>query len=193
MRIFIYFSKWQDDLGVRLLMAGWQTDFCSSCAVHQQGLVSTRRWLKQRTRWFQGHLQSWPLIPFVARHTGGRRRADLLYHLTSPFLLLVASLLSVAFGLWGADLVVTLFLGTASVSWWWLSAYLVAFGPSLIFGAVYARVENAHGLSRLRYLALPHLYVGYAFLWFVAGWRAVGRVLTGQGGWSKTDRSLEDR
>ncbi len=180
------------DLGVRLLMAGWKTDFCSTCSVHQQGLVSTSRWIKQRTRWFQGHLQSWPLVPAVARHTGGRRRADLLYHLTSPFLLLVASLLSVAFVLWSADLLVTLFLGTAKVSWWWLSAYLVAFGPSLIFGAVYARVENARGWSRLRYLVLPHVYVGYAFLWFVAGWRAVGRVLTGRGGWSKTDRSVED-
>ncbi len=180
------------DLGVRLLMAGWKTDFCSSCAVHQQGLVSVGRWVKQRTRWFQGHLQSWPLVPFVLRHTRGKRRADLIYHLTSPFLLLVTSLLSVAFLLWGADLLVTLILGTAKPSWWWLSAYLVAFGPALIFGSVYARVEQARGWSRVRFLVLPHVYVGYAFLWFVAGWRAVWRVLTGQGGWSKTVRTVED-
>lgn len=180
------------DLGVRLLMAGWQTEFCSSCAVHQQGLIDVGRWVKQRTRWFQGHLQSWPLIPFVVTQTTGRRRADLLYHLTSPFLLLVTSLLSLAFVLWTADLLVTLILGTAQVSWWWLSAYLFAFGPALLFGTVYARVERVRGWARVRFLVLPHAYVGYAFLWFLAGWRAVWRVLTRQGGWAKTARMTEE-
>lgn len=179
------------DLGVRLLMAGWKTDFCASCAVHQQGLISVRRWLKQRTRWFQGHLQSWPLIPFVLRRTTGAARTDLLYHLTSPFLILVTSLLSAAFVLWGLDLVVTLLIGTTAVSWWWLSAYLVAFGPAIIFGSIYARVDGRPGWASIRSLALPHVYVGYSFLWFVAGWRAVWRVVTRQGGWSKTDRVIE--
>src|SRR5699024_11249823 len=27
------------DLGIRLLLAGWDTEFCSTTAVHQQGLV----------------------------------------------------------------------------------------------------------------------------------------------------------
>lgn len=180
------------DLGVRLLMAGWKTDFSARCAVHQQGLVSVGRWVKQRTRWFQGHLQSWPLVPSLLKHTRGAARVDLLYHLTSPFLLLVTSLLSVAFVLWGLDLVVSLLLGHVAFSWWWVSAYLFAFGPALLFGAVYSRVEGTRGWSRLRSLVLPHLYVGYAFLWFVAGWRAVWRVLTRQGGWSKTDRTVED-
>lgn len=180
------------DLGVRLLLSGWTTDFCATTAVHQQGLVDIRRWLKQRTRWFQGHLQSWPLVPFVVRHTSGIKRADLLYHLTSPFLLLVTSLLSVAFLLWTADLLVTLFLGTARISWWWLSSYVVAFGPALLFGTVYAQVEGSRGWSRLRMLLLPHAYVAYAFLWFIAGWRAVWRIFTGQGGWSKTARLNEE-
>ncbi len=180
------------DLGVRLLMAGWKTDFCSSTAVHQQGLVSVDRWVKQRTRWFQGHLQSWTLIPSVLKNTQGKARVDVMYHLTSPFLLLVTSLLSAAFVLWGLDLTISLLAGSATFSWWWLSSYLVAFGPALIFGSIYAGMEKRRSWSRIRSFLLPHAYVFYSFLWFVAGWRAVWRVLTRQGGWSKTDRTVED-
>lgn len=180
------------DLGVRLLMNGWKTDFSSACAVHQQGLVKVAPWLKQRTRWFQGHLQSWSLVPAVSRNLRGTARLDLLYHLTSPFLLLVASLLSVAFLFWGLDILISLAIGAATTSWWWLSAYLVAFGPALLFGAIYAKVDGARGRDRLRALVLPHIYVAYSFLWFIAGWRAAGRTLARRGGWAKTARTVED-
>ncbi|MGB5952662.1 MAG: glycosyltransferase, partial [Ornithinimicrobium sp.] len=181
------------DLGVRLLLVGWRTDFESTCAVHQQGLVELSRWLKQRTRWFQGHLQSWPLVPFVLTGLRGRARADLVYHLTNPFLLLVVSFLSAAFLLWTGALALGLVLGTTTPSWWWLSAYLVAFGPALLFGAVYRSAErqDADGLPLWRSVVVMHLYVGYAVLWFIAGWRAVWRIVTSQNGWSKTDRTVE--
>ncbi|MGB3256939.1 MAG: glycosyltransferase family 2 protein [Ornithinimicrobium sp.] len=181
------------DLGVRLLLSGWRTEFTSRCSVHQQGLVEVNRWLKQRTRWFQGHLQSWPLVPFVLRDLSGRTRADLAYHLTSPFLLLVVSFLSAAFLLWTGGVVIGLLLGTLSASWWWLSAYLVAFGPALILGLVYRQAErrDADGLPLWRSIVVMHVYVAYAVLWFVAGWRASGRVLTNKNGWTKTDRTVE--
>ncbi len=181
------------DLGVRLLLMGWRTEFDSTCAVHQQGLVEMGRWLKQRTRWFQGHLQSWPLVPFVLTGLRGRARADLVYHLTSPFLLLVVSFLSAAFLLWTGALVIGLILGTTNPSWWWLSAYLVAFGPALLFGGVYRSAErrDADGLPLWRSVVVMHLYVGYAVLWFIAGWRAVWRILTSQNSWAKTDRTVE--
>ena len=85
------------DLGVRLLAAGWRNEYCSAAAVHQQGVVQLRQLIRQRSRWFQGHLQSWTLIPLVLRATLGRARGDLLYHLSSPAILLIASLLSTSF------------------------------------------------------------------------------------------------
>ena len=85
------------DLGVRLLAAGWSNEYCSTAAVHQQGVVELRRLIRQRSRWFQGHLQSWTLIPLVLRSTPRRARSDLLYHLSSPAILLIASLLSASF------------------------------------------------------------------------------------------------
>lgn len=181
------------DLGVRLLIDGWETEFCSTSSVHQQGLVDIKRWVKQRTRWFQGHLQSWGLVPWVLRDLTGTRRADLVYHLTSPFLLLLTSFLSAAFALWVLDLVLGIVLGDAVVSGWWLSAYLVAFGPALLFGLVYWSQEKHHGLKAVTAVVLMHGYVLYATLWYVAGWKAAYRSVRGQNGWSKTERVVENK
>lgn len=180
------------DLGVRLLLRHWRTEFCSATSVHQQGLVDLRRWFKQRTRWFQGHLQSWPLVPWVLRDLHGTRRIDLMYHLTSPFLLLVGSLLSVAFGMWILGLGISLITGTLEFSRWWISAYLIACGPALLYGLIYRRREREHQQGPLAALVALHGYVLYATLWYVAGWRAAGRALLGRTGWTKTERTTED-
>lgn len=179
------------DLGIRLMLGGWDTEFCSTTVVHQQGLVDISRWIKQRTRWFQGHLQSWSLMPWVLGNLTGKRRADLGYHITSPYLLLVGSLITVAFGLWIINLGAAALTGTLVFSPWWISAYLVAFGPILLYGRVYWQQERAHGISPLKAFALFHLFALYATLWYLAGWRAVFRLLTGRSGWAKTDRTQE--
>lgn len=180
------------DLGVRLLIAGWRLDFCRHTAVHQQGLVDLGPWIRQRTRWFQGHLQSWGLVPQVLNRLGGRRRADLYYHLTSPFLLLVSSLFTLAFLTWVVRLGMDAVAGQLEFSWMWVSSYAFAFGPMVTLALIYRRVEAAeHRMSLLSALGLAHVYVGYATLWYVAGWRAVARTLRGRTGWAKTDRLEE--
>ena len=63
------------DLGVRLIAAGWRNEYCADVAVHQQGVVELRRLIRQRSRWFQGHLQSWKLIPLVLRRAPPRAAA----------------------------------------------------------------------------------------------------------------------
>lgn len=182
------------DLGVRLLIAGWRLDFCRHAAVHQQGLVDLGRWVRQRTRWFQGHLQSWGLVPDVLGRLSGRRRADLYYHLTSPFLLLVSSLFTLAFLAWIARLGMDVVAGQAHFSWMWVSSYLFAFGPMVLLATIYRRVETTkHSFGLLQSIGLAHLYVVYATLWYIAGWRAVGRTLRGRTGWVKTDRLDESQ
>ncbi|ANS79216.1 N-acetyl-glucosamine transferase [Serinicoccus hydrothermalis] len=174
------------DLGVRLLTAGWRLDFSSDAAVHQQGLVDLGRWVRQRTRWFQGHLQAWGLVPRVLDSLKGSARIDLYYHLTSPFLLLVASLFSVAFTAWVLDLVTDVYTGELEPSWWWVTSYAFAVGPTLVLTLLYRRREP--DLPVLTAFALAHVYVAYSMLWYAAGWRAVGRTLRGRTGWAKTER-----
>jgi 1,2-diacylglycerol 3-beta-glucosyltransferase len=179
------------DLGVRLLARGWRNDFCPAAAVHQQGLVGLRRLLRQRTRWFQGHLQSWRLVPTILRGAPGRARTDLLYHLSSPLLLLIASLMTGSFLVSLAAYGVLLAGGENPAGWWLLSTYLLAFGPAIAYSVVYWTRERKDGLSLPGAILLAHLYVGYGLIWYVAGWRAVARTLRGRSGWTKTERSVE--
>lgn len=179
------------DLGIRLMLAGWSTEFCSSTSVHQQGLVDIKRWVKQRTRWFQGHLQSWELMPWVLSKLSGTRRLDLGYHITSPYLLLVASLFTIAFGLWVVSLGAALLTGTLTFSLWWLSAYAIAFGPVMLYGTIYWQEERHSGLSWWAAVGVFHLFALYATLWYLAGWRAAFRILLRRSGWTKTDRMKE--
>jgi 1,2-diacylglycerol 3-beta-glucosyltransferase len=179
------------DLGVRLLSQGWRNEFCSSVAVHQQGVEQVRKLVRQRTRWFQGHIQSWGLVPIILRTTPSPARADLLYHLSSPALLLVASLLTASFLVSMVGSVLLAIGGVSPWSPWLLSAYILAFGPSCAYGYVYWRCERSEGASLLRVLGWSHLYVAYGLMWYAAGWRAVGRVLRRQTGWAKTERSAE--
>jgi cellulose synthase/poly-beta-1,6-N-acetylglucosamine synthase-like glycosyltransferase len=147
--------------------------------------------VRQRTRWFQGHIQSWRLVPTILRATPSPARADLLYHLSSPALLLVASLLTASFLVSLGGSVLLAIGGVSPWTPWLISAYVLAFGPSCAYGYVYWRCERTEGASLLRVLAWAHLYVAYGLMWYAAGWRAVSRVVRRQTGWAKTERSAE--
>ena len=176
------------DLGIRLLAGGWRNEYCSAAAVHQQGVVELRRLIRQRSRWFQGHLQSWKLIPAVLRSAPRRARADLLYHLSSPAILLIASLLSASFLLAVADYAVLAAHGRDPVGWWLASTYALTFGPALTFSSVYWTRERHNGVPLYKIAVFAHLYVCYSLMWYAAGWWAVGRTLRRRTSWAKTDR-----
>jgi 1,2-diacylglycerol 3-beta-glucosyltransferase len=179
------------DLGVRLLTAGWRNEYCSAAAVHQQGIVQLRRLIRQRSRWFQGHLQSWKLVPTVLRHAPRRSRTDVLYHLSSPAVLLIASLLTTSFVLSLANCMLLVAERRDPLGWWLASSYALTFGPALCYSYVYWSRERANGVPLLRVTVLAHLYVCYGMMWYASGWWAVGRTLRGKTGWAKTERVAE--
>lgn len=179
------------DLGVRLLTHGWRNDVCPSVYVHQQGVEDLPRLVRQRTRWFQGHLQSWTLIPRVLRGVPHRARPDLLYHLTSPFLLLVASLLTLSLILAVAAVAVAGLRGYSPGLSWMGMAYLLVGAPAAVVGTVYREVERETRISLWQGILLGHVYVVYGLIWYVSGWWAVWRVIRRQHGWSKTARNIE--
>lgn len=180
------------DLGVRLLLAGHRNRYCPSAVVDQQGLVSLRRFVRQRTRWFQGHLECWSLLGRVGRSSLPRRaRADLSLQLTSTMQLLVASVVITA--TWGLGLVdaavsvahpAEILLGPTG-----MLTYLIAFSPSPFIAWIYWRHHPEIGF--VRGLLLAHCFVLYTCLWFIAGWRAVVRALRRQRSWAKTARVIE--
>lgn len=180
------------DLGVRLIAQGWRNEFCPTASVHQQGLVDFKRLVRQRTRWFQGHLQSWVLIPTVLREVPSKVRGDLLWHLTAPLQLLFASLLSLSFLVGVLGNIATLVSGVNPLSWWFLSAYVLSLGPTVLLSLVIYRCREPglrHGW--VRYVGIGHLYVLYTLMWYFAGWSAVWRTVRGRTGWAKTERVVE--
>ncbi|NUW33823.1 glycosyltransferase family 2 protein [Nonomuraea sp. SMC257] len=175
------------DLGVRMVLAGWRTVCVPDATVSQQGLVSTRALARQRSRWYQGHLQALRLVPSVVERASGRMAADLLNVLLSPLLIfvgafmtlsLVASLVGVAFSPLARE---QLIQPVPIASW-----YALTFGAAYLFGPLYARITGDMG--RLRGLCYGHLFIVYNLIWLVAAWRGLWRAARGRRVWMKTER-----
>jgi cellulose synthase/poly-beta-1,6-N-acetylglucosamine synthase-like glycosyltransferase len=190
-------APWTDGLtedleqGLRLICAGWRIRYRRDVAVHQQGLVSARRLLRQRSRWFQGHLQAWRQIPGIIRRAPLRTVPHLLHILMVPVLLLanVALLgalvtmltgIAVSPGLRSSLVRPGVFLG-----WYWLTFALAVF----LTVSVYARREA--GLRPRKVVLLGHAFAIYSLLWIAAGYWALGRILRGRQSWHKTERLIE--
>jgi cellulose synthase/poly-beta-1,6-N-acetylglucosamine synthase-like glycosyltransferase len=189
-------SPWSDvltedlDLGVRLQLNGWWTMHCPVVAVHQQGLTSVRRLVRQRSRWFQGNLQAWKLVPQVVRRSRGRACAETLHVLLMPVLVLVSSLMVLSFAASGVGLVFSP-LARAQLLHWpvMVSWYLLTFLPGALFGHIYLR--RGDKLSTGIAILYGHAFILYGLLWMAAGWWAVLRVFQGRRSWLKTERLPE--
>lgn len=177
------------DLGVRLVLSGWRTVYSNQAEVHQQGLDRLGRLVRQRSRWFQGLLQCWSLIPHIARQAAGRTRLDMLHMLLMPILIFAAFLMTMSFLVGPIERIVDpdLDLGAFGVNQV-VAWYLLTFFPVLLFAASYRAIA---GVSRLRSVALSHVFVFYGLLWVAAGFQAVWRLVAGRKSWIKTDRLFE--
>ncbi len=191
-------SPWTDcltedlELGINLLLRGHRNDFVPSAWVSQQGVTSWRPLVRQRSRWFQGHLQCLRMVlPVLRSDLRPIAKFDLCFHLLNS----VAMLLFQTVSLW--------FL--AMIGWWALTSptqtfttftsgltpafvYLFAFG--LVPLATFAYLRTEPDLSVAKAMGFSHLYVLYTYMWWLAGWRAVYRQLVGATSWAKTARTV---
>jgi 1,2-diacylglycerol 3-beta-glucosyltransferase len=177
------------DLGVRLVLSGWRTLYTNAAEVHQQGLMTIRALVRQRSRWFQGLLQCWRLIPHVARQSSGRVRLDMLHMLLTPVLIFAAFLMTASFIVAPVERLLNPNLeagglGLNSLIAW----YLLTFFPAILFAIAYRRIAST---GRPRSLVLGHAFILYGLLWIASGSLGVWRLLTGRRNWLKTDRLSE--
>jgi 1,2-diacylglycerol 3-beta-glucosyltransferase len=193
-------TPWSDcltedlELGVRIRLLGWSGDYIGETWVEQQGVTTLRKLLRQRTRWFQGHLQCLKLVPEILRsNLGFAAMTDLCWHLASPIVILLMSITTVPFVLSlllfaignARDLPTAIASHPRGIALF----YVVSFLPSYIYAAIYR--SRTPTFSRVSSVLVAHGFVGYGFLWIVSGWRAVARVIRGRSSWSKTERSFE--
>ena len=182
------------DLGINLMLAGWENHYCSDTFISQQGVPEMRPLIKQRTRWFQGHMTCWRHIPALASLDGPlSARIDTIYYLLAPlmvFIFLPSSLLfvfwTIFFILSGASSVIVdpvEFFPTAIV---W---YIFSFGavPTVVW--TFWREEKE--MSGVKAFIYAHVFAFFYVVWFVAGVKAIYRLARGEGSWVKTARSDE--
>lgn len=183
------------DLGIRLLLKGWSNSFCPTTYVSQQALTRIRPLIRQRTRWFQGHLQTWRRIPMILRSgLPTRTMLDLVNLILQPGLLLAISVVPPAVMSIFATVLVSQpsGLGHALVSHWGINIlyfYLLTFGLSPFYAFTFWLHDES--ISFPRAIGYAYVYTLYSYMWFVAGWRAVGRIVLGRSTWAKTARIPE--
>jgi 1,2-diacylglycerol 3-beta-glucosyltransferase len=182
------------DLGVRILLAGWGNSYCPTVCVDQQAVTELRRWIKQRARWFQGHLQCWRLIPAILRsELRAKPASDIVWYLLLPVAVLlipVAMLpLTIAFVLAtiaAPDQMLAALVGDHGMPI--LLAYVLCFGPAYPYAFVYW-LRGRMPLGRA--ILLAHAFEIYSYLWVISGWMALVRVARRKRGWDKTARVAE--
>jgi 1,2-diacylglycerol 3-beta-glucosyltransferase len=185
------------DLGLRLIARGWRVTTTPHAYVDQQAVDTYRRLLRQRTRWYQGHMASMRRLPELWRSNNVSEVAilEVTSYLLVPWLVVLPwsilqqwiiyeLLFGSGHGIFATGLHGLPWQVTYALLW-----YVLSFAPNLLIGFIYARRTRAVTLRRA--LVLGHLMIVWNYVGYVAVWRAVGRMLLGRTNWDKTSRSKE--
>jgi 1,2-diacylglycerol 3-beta-glucosyltransferase len=184
------------DLGLNLTRLGWQIRFCRTTSVTQQGVTTIRAWLRQRTRWAQGHYQCWHHVPglLAANNVRLATRLDLsLYLLFVAFVMFVAANLAIA--------------AAGATGWIWVNNDFLSFlppgpprnvtmeviglSPVVMLLARYQQ-SSPHPLRWWELPAYGAVFALYVYLWTLASILAWVRLVAGRVGWSKTKRVAQE-
>jgi cellulose synthase/poly-beta-1,6-N-acetylglucosamine synthase-like glycosyltransferase len=182
------------DLGVRLIVKGWKNHYCPTVAVNQQAVTSLRRWLRQRARWFQGHLQCLRLLPTIVRSPLKMKSVtDMIWYLTLPIAVLLTPIAGLPVLATVAVFVAMDPIDAARIMFTnhgvpLFAVYVLSFGQSYLSAYVYW-MRGRVGPGRA--ILLAHAFEIYTHLWLIAGWWAVWNMLRRKRGWAKTDRVAE--
>lgn len=185
------------DLTISLLARGWTLTSTRRALVTQQAVERLGPLLRQRTRWYQGHMTCGRRLPELLRspslsHAGVLEIAG---YLAVPWLLVLPWSILFHVGVW--QIAATLrhegwsVFGDGAparilgITLW----YGLLFFPSLLSGYAYHR--RAHGTGRVRSFLLGHLLIPAAYVSYIACWWALIRIVRRQGDWVKTRRAQE--
>jgi 1,2-diacylglycerol 3-beta-glucosyltransferase len=189
------------ELAIDLLLAGWRIDTTPHAWVTQQAVDTYRALIRQRARWFQGHMSCARHLPAIWRNPRLSSLAvlELTLYLGVPWLLVLPWSIMFHIGILQTVLAFhsggTALLGRTTTVQVIAAVvmYLVSFGPNLIAGCLY-HLRARHTESRiglLHALVLAHGLVVWNYVAYLACWRAVTRLLRRRKVWDKTIRSIE--
>ncbi|MEU8782892.1 glycosyltransferase family 2 protein [Streptomyces sp. NPDC048637] len=183
------------DLGISLAVLGWKMTATPWAYVTQQGVGRLGRLVRQRTRWYQGHMLSICRLPELARSrylpTG--RFMELAAYLAVPWAI------SLPWSVLQQYLLFELITGNGlpeygtnstlgrilvGVAW-----YVVSFTPHVFWGFVYW--WRGRTVPLWKGLVMAHLMIPWSYVAHLAAWRALARIILRRNGWTKTSRESE--
>jgi cellulose synthase/poly-beta-1,6-N-acetylglucosamine synthase-like glycosyltransferase len=173
------------DLGLSLFATGWRGEQEMRHAVHQQGLSSYRRLLRQRVRWCQGNMQAIARVGVYRRATmAPNARLDGAYWLLQPIVQTIIGISTVT------ALALLVFTPDLVTPHWDVSVFVVllvlGFGGTAV-GVFRAELIAGQG-NFLRAAVLVVPYVAYCWsllpIYPAAWWRQLRR----RDDWAKTAR-----
>ncbi|MYV98486.1 glycosyltransferase family 2 protein, partial [Streptomyces sp. SID3343] len=182
--------------GLELRLAGWRLTHVTEAQVSQEALISSRRFLAQRTRWAQGNMQClrYTRRILTSAHYRPAGKAEVMYTFTQPLvcvLLVVLTPLSIAITVVGAIVFPD---ETADFQFHFgplmAGAFVLAATPMVAWGLAYRGLVHPDR-SRLTGLLWGVLLWLYTYHLFVVATRAALRLALGRNGWAKTRRNAE--
>jgi cellulose synthase/poly-beta-1,6-N-acetylglucosamine synthase-like glycosyltransferase len=188
------------DLGLALASAGWRLVCAPRAYVSQQGVPTLRALVRQRTRWYQGHMEAaeWFGPLWRSQQVSHLGMLEMILYLMLPWALVLPWSILFNYNLtvtaewllgWapappiGTDLTEQV---SSIVAW-----YLLSFLPIWTAGYMYYRQRRRVGL--LRALLFAHILLIGNYITYLACWRALIRLMTRSKSWHKTNRVAEPR
>jgi 1,2-diacylglycerol 3-beta-glucosyltransferase len=171
------------DLGLRLLTAGWKSHQEVRAVVEQQGVPRLRPLLRQRTRWSQGNLQALDLVGPIWRAPLPRlARVEEVAYLLMPVWQAVIGCAVICAGALVALGDASIVTGPEQIPY----LYAIGFGNTVL-GCLVARPRSSRR-ALWASVGIAHVYALYTWLLFPALARAAARQLTARQEWNRTDR-----
>jgi 1,2-diacylglycerol 3-beta-glucosyltransferase len=186
------------ELGLHLLLSGWQNVHTTAAWVDQEALPDLRRLLTQRTRWAQGTMQCgrYFLQVWRSRRIGNVGAIEISYFMLQPWLQLAGTFF------YTVPIVALIVNACAdprrtghflhSGGWVLLALYgVVGIGEFAAWGPLY-KLRSERDAPWSKALGWGLAFVAYILLFYIVTWRAFARIITGRSGWAKTRRNAED-
>ncbi|MGP6169740.1 glycosyltransferase [Microbacterium sp. A204] len=184
------------ELGLHVILAGYQNRQIHSTHVAQEALPSLRRFVTQRSRWSQGNIQCIKYLKNIIKspHFDASGVLECCYYLFLPFVQIFGYVVVVALMIGQVNLAVTNPEAREGMieNIWAVLLLGAVFGlaPFITWGILYKlRCEpQTSWLQAIRWgiglwVLLPYILISVS--------RAFGRIISGKNGWAKTRRNAE--
>jgi cellulose synthase/poly-beta-1,6-N-acetylglucosamine synthase-like glycosyltransferase len=185
------------ELGVHVLLAGYENRYVDDTYVSQEGVTDFRRLMTQRTRWSQGNIQCIKYLPEIvkSRHFSSAALVETAYYLLLPFIQLMGMVI------WPLVFVASIRGTTVGAqdmgAWfgnaWWFIALMILLGivPFAMWGPIYGR-KCEPGTEVWRSVLWGFGMCLYIYYLYISVTRAFVRLALGRSGWAKTRRNAEN-